>query len=100
ARMDAVTNRQYPAGYLTELYQVAVAGGRINQLLTTPAENVRLSKDGKTWIYEDVKCQENAWRKHHTSSAARDILIYNTQTKKKYETYRFQRRRPQCCLYV
>lgn len=82
ARMDAVTNRQYPAGYLTELYQVAVAGGRINQLLTTPAENVRLSKDGKTWIYEDVKCQENAWRKHHTSSAARDILIYNTQTKK------------------
>jgi tricorn protease len=82
SRMDAVSNRQYPAGYFSELYQVPVSGGRVEQLLTTPAENVSLSKDGKLWMYEDVKCQENTWRKHHQSSAARDIWIYNTQTKK------------------
>jgi Tol biopolymer transport system component/C-terminal processing protease CtpA/Prc len=82
SRMDAVTNRQYPAPYLSELYQAPVIGGRVEQLLTTPAENVRLSNDGKTWIYEDVKCQENTWRKHHQSSAARDIWFYNTLTKK------------------
>ena len=81
-RMDAVANRQFPAGYLTELYQIPIKGGRVEQLLTTPVENIRLSKDGKTWIYEDVKCQESAWRKHHQSSAARDIWTYNTQTNK------------------
>jgi hypothetical protein len=36
--MDDASNRQYPSGYMSELYEVPVAGGRVKQRLTTPAE--------------------------------------------------------------
>ena len=80
ARMDLPTNRQYPAGYMTELYSVSVNGGRVNQVFTTPAEDVQFSKDGNKLIYHDKKGQENAWRKHHTSSVARDVWMYDFKT--------------------
>jgi len=80
ARQDASANRQFPTGALPELYQVPAAGGRPIQILTTPAENVKPSRDGAFLIYEDKKGQENQWRKHHTSAVARDIWIYDTKT--------------------
>src|SRR5882672_3759824 len=58
ARMDAADNRQFPSGYMQELYKVSVNGGRVQQILTTPAENVKFSKNGNTMIYEDRKGQE------------------------------------------
>ncbi|MFX7938305.1 hypothetical protein ABTK47_19480, partial [Acinetobacter baumannii] len=61
---------------------VSVNGGRVNQLLTTPAEDVKTSKDGSKWIYHDKKGGENAWRKHHTSAITRDIWVYDTKTGK------------------
>jgi tricorn protease len=82
ARMDAASNRQFPTGSQPELYQVAAAGGRPIQLLTTPAENVQSSRNGQYLIYEDRKGQENQWRKHHVSAIARDIWIYDTKTGK------------------
>jgi Tol biopolymer transport system component len=82
ARMDAADNRQFPTGYMQELYKVSVNGGRVQQILTTPAENVKFSKSGSTMIYEDRKGQENPLRKHHTSSVARDIWTYDTATGK------------------
>ena len=75
ARQDAALNRQFPTGSQPELYEVAAAGGRPVQILTTPAENVRTSANGQLLIYEDKKGQENQWRKHHTSAVARDIWI-------------------------
>src|SRR6476620_8207066 len=45
ARQDAAANRQYPTGAQPELYEVAATGGRPVQILTTPAENVRTSRD-------------------------------------------------------
>lgn len=80
ARMDAASNRAFPAGSLPELYQVAVTGGRVTQLLTTPAEEVKLSKDQRYLVYQDKKGGENTWRKHHTSSITRDIWVYDRQT--------------------
>jgi tricorn protease len=80
ARQDAATNRQYPSAAQPELYAVPAAGGRPTQLLTTPAENVRTSADGRYLVYEDRKGGENAWRKHHTSSVARDLWIHDTRT--------------------
>ena len=47
ARQDAALNRQFPTGSQPELYEVAAAGGRPTQLLTTPAENVRTSANGQ-----------------------------------------------------
>ncbi len=79
-RQDAASNRQFPTGAQPELYEVAANGGRPVQILTTPAENVRTSKDGRYLVYEDKKGGENQWRKHHTSSIARDIWIYDSRT--------------------
>ena len=80
ARMDLVSNRQFPTGSLPELYKVPASGGRTLQVLTTPAEDVRWSKDGHSFLYHDKKGGENTWRKHHQSSIARDIWLYNSKT--------------------
>jgi Tol biopolymer transport system component/C-terminal processing protease CtpA/Prc len=80
ARQDAATNRQFPSAAQPELYEVPAAGGRPLKLLTTPAENVRTSSDGRTLIYEDRKGGENAWRKHHVSSIARDVWAWDSRT--------------------
>ena len=82
SRMDLATNRQFPTGSMPELYSVGVNGGRPTQLLTTPAEDVKVSKDGSKWIYHDKKGGENAWRKHHTSAITRDIWVYDVKTAK------------------
>lgn len=82
ARLDAVNHRQYPTGSQPELYSVAVKGSRVNQVWTIPAEEVQISKDGKTYIYHDKKGGENYFRKHHTSSVTRDIWKYDVKTGK------------------
>jgi len=82
ARMDLASNRQFPTGAMPELYSVGVNGGKPAQLLTTPAEDVKFSKDGSKMIYHDKKGGENTWRKHHTSSITRDIWIYDVKTDK------------------
>ena len=80
ARMDLASNRTYPTGSQPELYKVSVNGGRVEQVLSTPAEDVKLSKNGQYILYHDKKGGENPWRKHHTSSIARDIWVYDTKT--------------------
>ncbi|MGV3539620.1 MAG: S41 family peptidase [Rufibacter sp.] len=95
-RMDMASNRQYPAFYLPELYQVPVNGGRVQQVLTTPAEDVQVSKDGQTLIYHDRKGGENQWRKHHASAVTRDLWRYETKTGKhtKLTTFNGEDRNP------
>ncbi len=77
ARLDAASSRLFPTGAQPELYRVSLEGGRPAQLLTTPAEEVVVSGDGRLMIYEDRKGGENTWRKHHTSSVARDLWVYD-----------------------
>ncbi|SFT12485.1 S41 family peptidase [Sphingobacterium wenxiniae] len=74
---DLASHRQYPTASQPELYEVSIAGGRINQLLTTPAEYVSFSKDGQKMLYHDKKGGENEWRKHQQSSIARDIWLWD-----------------------
>ena len=80
-RQDDVKHRQYPHRSQSELYAVSTDGGRVNQLLTFPAEDVEVSKDGGMLIYHDKKGGENEWRKHHTSAITRDIWTYDVKTK-------------------
>lgn len=96
ARMDAAENREFPTGYMPELYKVSVNGGRVQQVLTTPAVNVKVSTKGNSFIYEDQKGGENPFRKHHTSSIARDIWSYDAATNKhtKITTYAGEDRNP------
>ena len=96
ARLDTSPNRGYPATSQPELYQVPAGGGRVEQVLTTPAEDVKPSRNGQFLIYQDKKGGENAWRKHHTSAIARDIWIYDTKagTHKKLTTFAGEDRSP------
>lgn len=76
-RQDAAAHRQFPSDSQPEVYKAPVTGGRIDQVWTFPAEDIRISRDGNSWVYHDKKGGENAWRKHHNSSIARDIWIYD-----------------------
>jgi tricorn protease len=76
-RQDAASHRQFPTESQPEAYEVPVGGGRVNQLWTIPAEDIKVSRDGNLFVYHDKKGGENAWRKHHTSSIARDIWLYD-----------------------
>lgn len=79
---DPAESALFPKSSMTELYQVSVKGGRMEQLLATPAEAVCFTPDGKAFLYQDRKGGEDEWRKHHTSSIARDIWMYDTRTGK------------------
>lgn len=80
-RMDTKEHRQYPTGSQPELYSVSINGGRVDQMLTVPAEYVQFNKSGSQMVYHDKKGGENEWRKHHTSSITRDIWTYDTKSK-------------------
>jgi tricorn protease len=96
ALQDAASNRGFPAAYQPELYRVPVGGGRVQQVLTTPAVNAQVGGGGAFLIYEDQKGQESEWRKHHTSSVARDIWIYDVKSGKhrKVTTFAGEDRNP------
>ncbi|WP_339656096.1 S41 family peptidase [uncultured Maribacter sp.] len=79
-RLDAVSHRQYPTDTQPELYSVPVQGGRVDQVLTVPAEDVQVNTDGSKMVYHDKKGYEDAFRKHHTSAITRDIWSYEPAT--------------------
>lgn len=80
SRLDDAANRQFPSGALPELYRVPVAGGRVVQMSTLPAEDVALSGDGRYLVYHDRKGGENEWRKYQTSAITRDLWVWDRQT--------------------
>lgn len=80
-RVDEPENRQFPSRILSELYAVPVKGGMNRMMLTTPAQDVFMSKNGQFMLFHDVKGYEDAWRKHHTSSVTRDIWLYDFENK-------------------
>ena len=95
-RSDLLTHRQYPSSRLAELYSVPTIGGRIEQVLTIPAEDVQINQSGDQYVYHDNKGAENAWRKHHQSSATRDIWTYdiNAQKHEKISSFNGEDRNP------
>lgn len=82
ARQDLSTHVQFPTGGMTELYSVPVSGGRVSQILTTPAMNATVNAAGNKIIFHDYKGYESDWRKHHTSAVTRDIWVYDFPSKK------------------
>lgn len=80
-RQDVVTNVQFPAGLMGELYSVPATGGRVSQVLSVPALDASLNSRGDRIIYHDIKGYESEWRKHHVSAITRDIWVYDTDAK-------------------
>ena len=74
---DPAASALFPKNSMTELYSVSIDGGRYEQVLATPAEEVSFMGKGISFVYHDCKGGENIWRKHHTSSITRDIWMYD-----------------------
>lgn len=62
ARLDTAANRGFPTASQPELYRVPTGGGRVEQVLTTPADDVKVSRNGQLLLYQDKKGGENTWR--------------------------------------
>ncbi|MDX9733004.1 MAG: DPP IV N-terminal domain-containing protein, partial [Thermoanaerobaculia bacterium] len=82
ARLDAAKNVQFPTGAQPELYQVSLAGGMPAQLLSTPSLYAVWDKAAERLAYSDVKGYEMEWRKHDSSSFARDVWVYEKKSGK------------------
>jgi Tol biopolymer transport system component len=87
---------QFPTGWATQLYKISVEGGRPFLVLPNAMDNVTISSDGKFLVYEDIKGSENQWRKHQTSSVARDVWRYDfaTNTHISITSHTFDSRNP------
>ena len=82
ALQDPATSAQFSAAWLTELYRVPVEGGRPQLVTPHPVCNISFAPDGQSFVYYNRPGQENIWRKHHTSSVARDIALYDLKQNK------------------
>lgn len=76
SRAGSKESSVFPSRAMPQLFSVPVAGGNDTLEVTLPVFDLNISKDGKRFIYHDKKGYENDWRKHHTSSVARDIWEY------------------------
>jgi len=81
-RQNVVTQAQFPSGMFNQIYTVPVTGGKVNQLLPSPAINFAINAAGDKYLIEDVKGYEDLYRKHHTSAVTHDIFLYDVATKK------------------
>lgn len=72
----------FPSGLFTQLYQLSIKGGRPKMYSAITMIEPSIGKDGRI-LYTDLKGYEDKFRKHHTSSIARDIWLY-TPTDKSY----------------
>lgn len=89
-RQDLHTNVQFPTGVMPELYSVPAVGGRVKQILTSPAHDARFSPDGSKIIFHDQKGYESEWRKHHTSAVTRDIWVFDLTSKEYHQLSDFE----------
>jgi Tol biopolymer transport system component/C-terminal processing protease CtpA/Prc len=81
-RQDPHTSVQFPVKMLGEFYSVPVTGGNPKQLTAVSGDLARISPSGKTLVFQDNKGYEDYYRKHQTSSIARDIWTYDIVGKK------------------
>lgn len=82
AIQDPAQSADFPTPRRNELYAVPVNGGRPKQLMPLAATALTYINAQGAFLYEEIHSQENPWRKHHTSSATRDIWKYDPQSGK------------------
>ena len=81
-RMPSKNDVAFPFSGFEQLYKVAIDGNtRPEMVINEVTQKGNLNKAGNKIVYEDRKGYENEWRKHHVSSVARDIWVYDMTTK-------------------
>lgn len=68
----------YPSGMFAQTFAMPTTGGRPKLWNSIPMDGLSLSNSGEV-LYTDVKGYEDYWRKHHTSSIARNIWHINKE---------------------
>lgn len=62
----------FPQRLFAQTFAMPTAGGRPRLWSSIPMDGISISTSGEVF-YTDIKGYEDPWRKHHTSSVARDI---------------------------
>ena len=75
---------------MSELYSIPAQGGRPRQEMTTQAEYASYNPDQTQLAFHDYKGIEDRWRKHHTSSVARDVMLRDAKTGKQIRLTPFE----------
>ena len=97
-RNDPANSMRFPSNRVFQkLYTVPVTGGRSVMISAAGMQNAHYNKNGSEIIFQDNKGFEDPWRKHHTSSIARDIWEYDVKNKnyKKLTSFIGEDREPQ-----
>lgn len=85
-------NMQFPSGTFSHIYKVSTEGGRPVLYSDWSMGNPNIGRNGV--LYEDIKGYEDYWRKHQTSSIARDIWLYDGKVYKKITDFKGDDRSP------
>ncbi|WKN41672.1 S41 family peptidase [Tunicatimonas pelagia] len=80
SRTPSAESALFPYGRFNQLYQIPTTGGQPTQKLSLPMNHAHPSSSGDRILYQDLKGYEDIWRKHHTSSIARDIWLYDANS--------------------
>lgn len=96
--MPDAKDSQFPSGLFSQIYQVSTSADRPSIFSSMPMEDISIDNSGKRYLYHDKKGYEDTWRKHHQSSIARDIWLYDSNNKtdgyKKLTSFRGEDRNP------
>lgn len=91
--MPSVDNMQFPSPTFKYTFKVSTAGGRPELFSEVPMDQLNIGPKGVV-LYNDVKGYEDYWRKHHTSSIARDIWKYDGKKYEKLTSFNGEDRNP------
>ena len=83
----------FPGSTFTRIYKVSKEGGRQTLFSAVSMDHISISADGRI-LYNNVKGYEDPWRKHHTSSIARDIYMKDGKGYKQMTTFAGEDRNP------
>ena len=75
---------------MAELYSIPAVGGRPRQEMTTQAEYASYNPDQSLLLFHDYKGIEDRWRKHHTSSVTRHLMLRDAKTGKQTRLTEFE----------
>ena len=88
-----VSELTFPGGTFTRIYKVSKNGGRQTLFSAISMDHISMDGDGRI-LYNNVKGYEDPWRKHHTSSIARDIYMKDAKGYKQMTTFAGEDRNP------
>ena len=91
--MPDVNDSQFPSGQFPQIYKVDLEGGRPEVYSALAMESLSINKKGDL-LYQDKKGYEDEWRKHHTSSIARDIWMLRDGKYTKITSFKGEDRNP------